>query len=178
MRAKDLTMTARTPSAIGPEAADSRDEPWPYVSPATMIPAFAALARVANSGSRYLKQNSAIAGMLERRTRAWMPEGMMSSVETLSPTLSSTGATSVSSGGAATGTGLMLGPLATSTLAAPAARRSATSPSRAITSRIRWLPGKSTKETDGWTFRPLTTWVTAYMSSQHPLVHEPTMTSS
>src|SRR3990170_1230062 len=93
-----------------------------------MIPPLAALARVTNSGSRYLKQNSAIAGMLERRTRAWMPEGMMSSVETLSPTLSSTGATSVSSGGAATGTGLMLGPLATSTLAASASGAGFTSP--------------------------------------------------
>src|SRR3990170_3986866 len=79
-----------------------------------MIPFPAALARATNSGSRYLKQNSAMAGMLERKTRAWTPEGVMSSVEILSPTLSSTGATSVSSGGAATGTGLMLGPFTTS----------------------------------------------------------------
>src|SRR3989337_3807587 len=83
-----------------------------------MIPPLAALARVTNSGSRYLKQNSAMAGMLDRNTSAWTPEGVMSSVEILSPTLSSTGATRVSSGGGPTGTGLILGPFITSTRAA------------------------------------------------------------
>src|SRR3972149_5877871 len=83
-----------------------------------MIPPLAALARVTNSGSRYLKQNSAMAGMLDRNTRAWTPEGVMSSVEILSPTLSSTGATRGSSGGAATGTGFVLGPFITLTRAA------------------------------------------------------------
>ena len=59
---------------------------------------------------------------------------------------------------------------------APAASRSASRPSRAIVSRIRWLPGKSTKEIDEWTRRPRSTPVTDDMSCQEPFVHEPTIT--
>ena len=65
-----------------------------------------------------------------------------------------------------------------SEIVAPAASRVASSPSRAITSRMRWLPGKTTKETDGATVRPSSTRVTACMSSHEELVQEPTMTCS
>jgi hypothetical protein len=61
---------------------------------------------------------------------------------------------------------------------APAASRSVSSPSRAMVWRMRWLPGKSTKETDGWTRRPRTTSVTEAMSCHDPLVQEPTATCS
>src|SRR3970040_1808532 len=55
-----------------------------------------------------------------------------------------------------TGPGPGHAPQVDSEITAPAARRSAASPSRAITSKTRWLPGKSTKATDQVTFRPLT----------------------
>src|SRR5215831_14442761 len=70
----------------------------------------AALARATKSGSTYLKENSAMAGTLERNMSAAEPAGEMSSVETLSPSLSSTGASSDSGTGSPSGTGLMFGP--------------------------------------------------------------------
>src|SRR5439155_532124 len=82
--------------------------------PARRMSRPAAFARGTNSGSRYLKQNSAIVGMLERKTRIAAPAGEMSSVETLSPSFSSTGASSVSATGSPSGTDLMFGPRMTS----------------------------------------------------------------
>src|SRR6267378_6330022 len=79
-----------------------------------MTPRPAAFARATNSGSKYLKQNSAIAGTLERKTSTAAPAGEMSSVDTLSPTFSSAGASSVSATGSPIGTVLMLGPRTTS----------------------------------------------------------------
>src|SRR5215470_19177563 len=70
----------------------------------------AAFARATNSGSTYLNENSAMAGTLERNISAAEPAGEMSSVETLSPSLSSTGASSDSGTGSPSGTGLMFGP--------------------------------------------------------------------
>ena len=61
---------------------------------------------------------------------------------------------------------------------APAASRVVSRPSRAITSRIRLLPGKTTKVQEGAIRRPSSTRVTACMSSQEELVHDPTMTCS
>src|SRR5262249_22600554 len=61
---------------------------------------------------------------------------------------------------------------------APAASRSVRSPSRAMTSRMRWLPGKTTKETVDATWRPCSAWGTAHMSSHELLVQEPTTTCS
>ena len=75
-----------------------------------MMPLPAALARATNSGSTYLNENSAMAGMLERNISAAAPAGEMSSVDTLSPSLSSTEASSVSATGSPSGTGLMFGP--------------------------------------------------------------------
>src|SRR5436309_5011021 len=75
-----------------------------------MMPRPAAFARATKSASTYLKQNSAIAGMFERNTSTAEPAGEMSSVDTLSPSLSSTGASSVSATGSPSGTGLMFGP--------------------------------------------------------------------
>src|SRR5690242_14910407 len=69
-----------------------------------------ALARATNSGSTYLNENSAMAGTLERNISAAVPAGEMSSVETLSPSFKSTGASSDSATGSPSGTGLMLGP--------------------------------------------------------------------
>ena len=43
--------------------------------PATMKPPPAARARATNSGSTFLNVNSAIAGMFERKTRTWEPDG-------------------------------------------------------------------------------------------------------
>ena len=79
-----------------------------------MMPCPAALARATNSGSTYLKQKSAMAGTFERNISAAAPAGEMSSVDTLSPSLSSTGASSRSAIGSPRGTGLMLGPRTTS----------------------------------------------------------------
>src|SRR5205814_1622883 len=75
MRAKDLASTTRTPRNIGAMAATSREEPWPYVSPATSTPRPAALARATNSSSTYLKECSAMAGTLERKTSTAAPAG-------------------------------------------------------------------------------------------------------
>ena len=61
---------------------------------------------------------------------------------------------------------------------APAARRSASRPSRAITSRMRWLPGKTTRDTVGATCLPRSAWLTAHMSSHELFVQEPTTTCS
>src|SRR5216117_1498113 len=61
---------------------------------------------------------------------------------------------------------------------APAASRSVSSPSRAMVSRILWLPGNRTNDTDGCTRRPLMTSVTDAMSYHEPLVQEPTITCS
>ena len=64
-----------------------------------------------------------MAGTLERKTSAAVPEGEISSVETLSPSLMSTAARSVASTGRPAGTSLMLGPLTTVTASAsPRAR--------------------------------------------------------
>src|SRR5690349_10745863 len=103
-------MTARMPRNIGPVAAASRDDPWPYVSPPTMMPRPAALARATKSASTYLNVNSEIAGMFERNTSTAEPAGEMSSVDTLSPSLITTGASSDSATGSPSGTGLMFGP--------------------------------------------------------------------
>src|SRR5206468_1116984 len=81
-----------------------------------MIPHPAAFARVTNSGSTYLKENSAIAGMLERKTSTAAPAGEMSSVDILSPSFSSTGASSASATGSPSGTDLIFGPRMTSPL--------------------------------------------------------------
>ena len=109
-----MTITARTPRYMGAITAASRDEPCPYVSPATMMLRPAAFARATNSGSTYLNECSAMAGTFERNTRTAEPAGEMSSVETLSPSLSSTGASSDSATGSPSGTGLMFGPRTTS----------------------------------------------------------------
>ena len=61
---------------------------------------------------------------------------------------------------------------------APAASKSASNPSRAIVSRMRWLPGKSTNETEECTRWPSSTPCTEAMSCQEPFVHEPTITCS
>src|SRR5262249_39585998 len=66
----------------------------------------------------FLKVNSAMAGTLERKTSAAVPDGEMSSVETLSPSLIRTGARSVDSTGRPRGTSLMLGPRTTVMVAA------------------------------------------------------------
>src|SRR5215470_14197134 len=79
-----------------------------------MIERPAALARATNSASTYLKVCSAMPGTFERRTSTAAPAGEMSSVDTLSPSLSTTGASSVSATGSPRGTGLMLGPRTTS----------------------------------------------------------------
>ena len=55
-----------------------------------------------------------MAGTFERNTSTAEPAGEMSSVETLSPSLSSTGASSDSATGSPSGTGLMFGPRTTS----------------------------------------------------------------
>ena len=65
---------------------------------------------------------SAIAGTLERNTSTAAPAGEMSSVETLSPSLISTGASSVSVTGSPSGTGLMFGPRTTSPVAVRATK--------------------------------------------------------
>src|SRR5256885_8512832 len=70
----------------------------------------AAFARATKSPSTYLKQNSEIAGMFERKTSTAEPAGEMSSVDTLSPSLITTAASSVSTTGSPSGTGLMFGP--------------------------------------------------------------------
>src|SRR5262249_52133955 len=70
----------------------------------------AALARATKSASTYLNVNSAIAGMFDRNTSTAEPAGEMSSVDTLSPSLMTTGASSASATGSPSGTGLMLGP--------------------------------------------------------------------
>src|SRR6266566_299399 len=70
----------------------------------------AAFARPTNSASTYLKQNSEIAGMFERKTSTADPAGEMSSVDTLSPSLITTDASRVSATGSPSGTGLMFGP--------------------------------------------------------------------
>jgi hypothetical protein len=61
---------------------------------------------------------------------------------------------------------------------APLASRSASNPSRAIVSRIRWLPGNTTNAIDGCTRRSRTMPTTEAMSCQEPFVHEPTITCS
>src|SRR5262245_11679005 len=61
---------------------------------------------------------------------------------------------------------------------APAASRSASTPSRAMTSRMRWLPGNTTNDTDGATCLPRSAWLTAHMSSHELFVHDPTTTCS
>src|SRR2546422_11437301 len=75
-----------------------------------MMPRPAAFARATKSASTYLKQNSEIAGMFERKTSTAAPAGEMSSVDTLSPSLIRTGASSASATGSPSGTGLMFGP--------------------------------------------------------------------
>src|SRR5262249_25861740 len=70
----------------------------------------AAFARATKSASTYLNVNSAIAGMFERNTSTAEPAGEMSSVDTLSPSLITTDASSVSATGSPSGTGLMFGP--------------------------------------------------------------------
>src|SRR2546422_10795184 len=75
-----------------------------------MLPPPAARARVTNSASTYLNVNSEIAGMFDRNTSTAEPAGEMSSVEILSPSLITTGASSVSGTGSPRGTGLMFGP--------------------------------------------------------------------
>src|SRR5712691_9060419 len=229
-----------------------------------MIPRPAAFARATNSASTYLNVCSAMAGTFERKTSTAAPAGEMSSVETLSPSLSNTGASSVSATGSPIGTGLMLGPRTTSPppsgatkptvelanfggnstavgspsvrgsvmtpvsaeaaatsdeqrytsspftplrpgklrlnarrlllpwagtwpipphdpqvgsdMVTPAASKSVSKPSRDMVSRMRWLPGNSTNDTDGCTWRPRSTSVTEAMSCHEPLMHEPTMT--
>src|SRR5256885_8890165 len=54
--------------------------------------------------------------MLERKTSTAAPAGEMSSVETLSPSFSSTGASSASATGSPSGTDLIFGPRMTSPL--------------------------------------------------------------
>src|SRR3989442_3370756 len=70
----------------------------------------AAFGRATKSASTYLKQNSEIAGMFERKPSTAEPAGEMSSVDTLSPSLITTAASSVSTTGSPSGTGLMFGP--------------------------------------------------------------------
>ena len=93
-----------------------------------MTPEPAARARATNSASTLRKQNSAMAGTLERNISTAVPDGEMSSVETLSPSLISTGALRRSSTGAPRGTGLMFGPFSTSTPAASAGPTGGMSP--------------------------------------------------
>src|SRR5947209_6571078 len=64
-------------------------------------------------GSTYSKTCSAIAGMFDRNGRIFAPAGMMWSVEMLSPRRRRTSPSIVSFGGAATGSGAMLGPRTT-----------------------------------------------------------------
>src|SRR5262249_44275023 len=75
-----------------------------------MMPRPAAFARATKSAWTYLKVDSAIAGIFERNTSTAEPAGEMSSVDTLSPSLITTGASSVSATGSPSGTGLMFGP--------------------------------------------------------------------
>src|SRR5437867_10546951 len=93
-----------------------------------MTPRPAACARATKSGSTFLKQNRAMAGTLVRNISVSVPDGEMSSVETLSPSLISTGAVTVSSGGRPRGTSLMLGPLTTSTAQASSGEAGGTRP--------------------------------------------------
>src|SRR5262249_61695449 len=92
------------------------------------MPVPGARARATKSASVFLKVNSAMAGTLERKTRAAVPDGEMSSVDTLSPSLISTGARSVASTGRPRGTSLMLGPRTTVTVAASLAGDGGRSP--------------------------------------------------
>src|SRR5438552_5213495 len=75
-----------------------------------MMPRPAAFARATKSAATYLKQNSEIGGMFERKTSTAAPAGEMSSVETLSPSFRSTGASRLAATGSPRGTGLMFGP--------------------------------------------------------------------
>ena len=104
------------------------------MSPPTRMPAPAALARATNSASMFLNVNSAMAGTLERKTSTAVPDGEMSSVETLSPSLISTGNLSDSSSARPRGTSLMLGPLMTRTEAASVSDRGGMSPAVLATS--------------------------------------------
>src|SRR5262247_1485549 len=59
---------------------------------------------------------------------------------------------------------------------APAARRSASNPSRAMISRIRALPGNTTSDSSEATRLPRIACATAHMSSHELLVQDPTTT--
>src|SRR5260370_41480272 len=61
------------------------------------------------------KENSAIWGMLLRNGSARTPAGMISSVDTSSPTLSSTGTSMVSGSGSNSGSGEIFGPFSSTT---------------------------------------------------------------
>ena len=100
----------------------------------------AVFARETNSGSTYLKQNSAIAGTFERKTSTAAPAGEMSSVETLSPSFSSAGASSVSLTGSPSGTVLMLGPRTTSPWPSGATKPATESAKRAGSRAGAWAP--------------------------------------
>ena len=93
-----------------------------------MMPTPAAFARSTNVASTFRKQNSEMAGTLVRNMRLWVPDGEMSSVETLSPSTIRTGAVRLSGKACPRGTSLMFGPLITRALAASAAGAGGTRP--------------------------------------------------
>src|SRR5262245_63126089 len=93
-----------------------------------MTPAPAAFARATKSGSTFRKQYWEIAGTFIRNISVSVPDGEISSVETLSPSLITTRAVNVSSGGFPRGTSLMFGPLKTSVARASSGDAGGTSP--------------------------------------------------
>src|SRR5215510_5833772 len=93
-----------------------------------MTPTPAALARATKSGSTFLKQYSEMAGTFILNINVSVPDGEMSSVDTLSPSLISTRAVNDSSGGRPRGTSLMLGPLKTSVVRPSSTDTGGTSP--------------------------------------------------
>src|SRR5437773_955041 len=109
------------------------------------------LALATNSASTYLKQNSAMAGTFERNISAAAPAGEMSSVEILSPSSSSTGASSVAGTGSPSGTGLMLGPRITSPTPS-----GVTKPASEVAKRSGSVTGGSAPSVRGSVITPLT----------------------
>src|SRR5262249_57933711 len=96
-----------------PARGPARGGPGHGAGPARRKPRAPAGAGVTNSGSTLRNVNWAMAGMLERKTSTWEPEGEMSSVETLSPSLMRTAPPISSPGGRPTGTSRMFGPFTT-----------------------------------------------------------------
>ena len=84
-----------------------------------------------------------------------MPEGEIASVETLSPSLISTGAVSRSSTGTPRGTGLMFGPFTTSVEAASASDAGGISPAAEASSEAGHVRSGAVPTVRGSVMRPV-----------------------